>query len=128
MVALWLSACGPSEDAPIIESLEFLQNSPFNPNELSFLLTFADRDGDLFAGATTLFIDDTRISELSNLDLFRRQRPPVDLVATRGTLEVVVELEAPPEPDVELRFAFEMSDAANNASNRPQITLRVVGP
>ncbi|MEM6367938.1 MAG: hypothetical protein AAF627_13455 [Myxococcota bacterium] len=139
MRALWTAglgcilACGGPgpedwpDERPLIEEAVFLQSSPFVSDALAFALRWRDGDGNLSGGETVLFIAGQRVSSQSNVELFAEQQPPLPPDAESGWLEFLVRLDERPSPGQRLAFSFELVDSAGEVSNRPTVTLRVLG-
>jgi hypothetical protein len=124
------SGCGDEaweSGRPRIEALTFLQQAPFERNGLEFALTFTDDDGDVGQGFTRLLIASEEAAVLDNGSLFAAQVPVLDPGATQGVLELLVRLDGDPQPSDRIEFGFELVDGRGRGSNRPTLTLEVIG-
>ncbi len=121
------SACGDGV-TPELRALRYLGQAPDSTAVLLFELDFFDGDGDLGDGLLETFIGQ-RTSELGALDLTPIfARSDLDVDATEGTLDVVVELAFPrdeplPADGSTFDLGFRAIDAAQRTSNLVQVGL-----
>lgn len=124
-------ACGTSREdwpagSPRIDDVNFIEQTPQDPNRLVFDLAFTDTDGDLAGGMLFLSLNGREASTLAVADVFASQAPAIEPTATEGTFDVFVTVAGTVSAGDELDVGFRLEDAGQRASNEPVITLQAI--
>ena len=133
MLILLLSlGCVPSEDnwpqgRPEILDVNFLDMPSGGSQKLSFLLQFADTDGDLYSGSLMVTVNENVESDIGLEELFLAQVPTLEPTTSEGQLRFEVSLAGINLEDGEfVDFEFALCDASGQTSNRASLRLLTV--